>query len=47
MELKKAKLNRWNNTWSDIFDFTKSNYRTNENHFYLLAENTYFDDFLP
>lgn len=32
-QLEKANISRWNNTWSDIFDFTV-NYRENENHFY-------------
>ena len=45
-QFKEAKIDPWNNTWSNIFDFTKQ-YKPQHNHFYLLPEDTVFDDMLP
>lgn len=45
-QLVSAGIDPWNNTWSNIFDFTK-NYKPKENHFYLLSEDKGFDDMLP
>lgn len=44
--LKKAKLCRWNNTWSDLFDFNPET-RPEEQHFYLMFEDTRFEDLMP
>ena len=46
MQMKKAKIDPWNNTWSDIFDFTPQ-YKPQENHFYMLSDDLLFDDILP
>lgn len=41
-----AKLCRWNNTWSDLFDFNPET-RPEEQHFYLMLEDTRFEDLMP
>ena len=41
-QFDKAGLNIWNNSWYDIFDFSKKN---NEKNYSFLEKNTDFFDF--
>ena len=44
--MPKAKINPWNNTWSDIFDFNPEK-RPDVKHFYNLFEDLQFTDMMP
>lgn len=45
-QFKGAQVDRWNNTWSDIYDFTP-NFKPHENHFYMLFDDLEFNDMMP
>ncbi|KAM3128605.1 hypothetical protein pb186bvf_019302 [Paramecium bursaria] len=45
-QIPKAKINPWNNTWSDIFDFNPEK-RPDVKHFYNLFEDLQFTDMMP
>lgn len=44
--LKKVKVDRWNNTWSDLFDFNPEK-QIEVPHSYMLFEDTRFEDMMP